>query len=57
MLKLPCCWVTMTLLSIVGRQVHDIEDLAKVGKDHKACPYYAASHFAGAQLHQTCPET
>ena len=28
-------------------QVHDIEDLAKVGKDHKACPYYAATHFAG----------
>lgn len=28
-------------------QVHDIEDLAKVGRDHKACPYYAATHFAG----------
>ena len=30
--------------------MHDIEDLAKVGKDHKACPYFAASHFAGAQI-------
>lgn len=39
----------MAFLSIVIRpQVHDIEDLAKVGKDHKACPYYAATHFAGA---------
>lgn len=50
---LHCCWVyfltQMSFLSIVFcPQVHDIEDLAKVGKDHKACPYYAATHFAGA---------
>ncbi len=37
---LPCCCL----------QVHDIEDLAKVGRDHKACPYYAATHFAGGSL-------
>lgn len=28
-------------------QVHDIEDLNKAGKEHKACPYFAARHFAG----------
>eukprot|EP00891_Asterochloris_glomerata_P003472 jgi/Astpho2/3472/e_gw1.00055.1.1_t len=27
--------------------VHDIEDLARVGQQLKACPYFAARHFAG----------
>ncbi|KAL0027241.1 hypothetical protein WJX77_006278 [Trebouxia sp. C0004] len=35
--------------------VHDIEDLAKVGRDHKACPYYAATHFAGEADLVFCP--
>jgi hypothetical protein len=28
-------------------QVHDIEDLVRVGKDVKACPYFAARKYAG----------
>ena len=29
-------------------QVHDIEDLVKVGHSMSACPYFAARHFKGA---------
>lgn len=29
-------------------QVHDIEDLVKVGRSMGACPYFAARHFKGA---------
>ena len=32
-------------------QVHDIEDLVKVGQSMQACPYFAARHFKGA----SCP--
>lgn len=34
-------------------QVHDIEDLVKVGQSMQACPYFAARHFKGA----SCPNT
>ena len=27
--------------------MHDIEDLARVGREVTACPYFAARHFAG----------
>lgn len=40
----------MSLLLYTATQVHDIEDLTKVGKEQKACPYYAATHFAGSYL-------
>ncbi|KAK9806231.1 hypothetical protein WJX72_006639 [[Myrmecia] bisecta] len=36
-------------------QVHDIEDLAKAGRDHKACPYYAARHYAEEAELIFCP--
>ena len=35
-------------LSSVWIQVHDIEDLVKVGHSMSACPYFAARHFKGA---------
>ena len=31
-------------------QVHDIEDLVKVGQSMQACPYFAARHFKGASI-------
>ncbi|KAK9837585.1 hypothetical protein WJX74_000931 [Apatococcus lobatus] len=36
-------------------RVHDIEDLTKAGKEHKACPYFAARHFADDAEMVFCP--
>ncbi|BDA46571.1 probable regulator of telomere elongation helicase 1 homolog at N-terminal half [Coccomyxa sp. Obi] len=36
-------------------QVHDIEDLVRVGKDVKACPYFAARKFADEAELVFCP--
>jgi Fanconi anemia group J protein len=40
-------------LSVV--QVHDIEDLARIGSRHKACPYFAARHLADTAELVFCP--
>lgn len=40
-----CVWV----------QVHDIEDLARIGTRHKACPYFAARHLADSGELVFCP--
>lgn len=34
--------------ALVSSQVHDIEDLAKAGRESGACPYFASRHFASA---------
>jgi Rad3-related DNA helicase len=36
-------------------QVHDIEDLAKIGKRHTACPYFVARHLADSAELIFCP--
>ncbi|KAK9811933.1 hypothetical protein WJX73_000684 [Symbiochloris irregularis] len=36
-------------------KVHDIEDLAKAGQYHKACPYFASRHIAGDAELVFCP--
>jgi Rad3-related DNA helicase len=36
-------------------QVHDIEDLAKIGKRHTACPYFVARHLADTADLVFCP--
>lgn len=36
-------------------QVHDIEDLAKIGKRHTACPYFVARHLADSADLVFCP--
>ena len=36
-------------------QVHDIEDLAKIGKRNTACPYFAARHLADSAELIFCP--
>lgn len=36
-------------------QVHDIEDLAKVGKRNTACPYFVARHLADSAELIFCP--
>lgn len=36
-------------------QVHDIEDLAKIGSRHKACPYFASRHLAESADLIFCP--
>ena len=36
-------------------QVHDIEDLARIGTRHKACPYFAARHLADSAELVFCP--
>jgi Rad3-related DNA helicase len=36
-------------------QVHDIEDLAAIGKRHQACPYFAARHLAESAELIFCP--
>ena len=38
----------MTSTLAVSPQVHDIEDLAKAGRESCACPYFASRHFASA---------
>jgi Fanconi anemia group J protein len=35
--------------------VHDIEDLARIGSRHKACPYFAARHLADTAELVFCP--
>lgn len=37
------------------QQVHDVEDLHKVGKRHGACPYYASRHLAQTADLVFCP--
>jgi Rad3-related DNA helicase len=44
---------TCVLLCVT--QVHDIEDLAKIGKRHTACPYFAARHLADSAELIFCP--
>ncbi|KAK9863411.1 hypothetical protein WJX84_010706 [Apatococcus fuscideae] len=39
----------------MAMRVHDIEDLTKAGKEHKACPYFAARHFADDAEMVFCP--
>ena len=36
-------------------QVHDVEDLARVGRRHGACPYYASRHLAVSADLVFCP--
>lgn len=36
-------------------QVHDIEDLAKIGKRNSACPYFVARHLADSAELVFCP--
>ncbi|WIA10207.1 hypothetical protein OEZ85_010410 [Tetradesmus obliquus] len=36
-------------------RVHDIEDLARIGTRHKACPYFAARHLADSAELVFCP--
>lgn len=36
-------------------QVHDIEDLARIGKRNTACPYFAARHLADSAELIFCP--
>lgn len=38
-----------------GRQVHDIEDLAKEGRRLTGCPYFASRHFAEDAELVFCP--
>ncbi len=43
-------WICVSLLWQLKDcmlQVHDIEDLVRVGKEIKACPYFAARKLAG----------
>jgi Rad3-related DNA helicase len=35
--------------------VHDIEDLAMIGKRHTACPYFVARHLADSAELIFCP--
>lgn len=35
--------------------MHDIEDLARLGKRHQACPYFAARHLAESAELVFCP--
>ncbi len=37
---------------VVAMQVHDIEDLVKVGHSMQACPYFAARHYKGVYVLQ-----
>jgi len=41
------CWACIRF-TVVAMQVHDIEDLVKVGHSMQACPYFAARHYKGA---------
>lgn len=36
-------------------QVHDVEDLARIGRRHGACPYYASRHLAQTADLVFCP--
>lgn len=37
---------TQALLSSAMKQLHDIEDLCRIGKSRKGCPYYMSRHMA-----------
>jgi Rad3-related DNA helicase len=46
-----------TQLAGAARQVHDIEDLVRIGRANKACPYFMARQLSGNAQLVFCPYT
>jgi DEAD_2 len=49
------CWISSAPPLRCGVQVHDIEDLCKIGQRYKACPYFASRNLADTAELVFCP--